>query len=220
MEGDRNMRVSDLLDRVHPADEYRLGIEDEEEFLASLELDVEEFGVSLEDFGAAEVIPQRQCAEPGCTLPPKPRKGQRGPEPKRCEEHTAERARHMADGGSKARRPYPPCCVQWQLDDDPGHTGKCPQCRGNRDESVEPAMPVSVREAEWLGANLGPEGWHIDALGPVKGWRSNRGPDEGRTRPGVHSQDPYARGDDKEFLDDDAARWLAGNDHWFTDSHQ
>ena len=214
------MKVSDLLDRVHPADEHLLGIEDEEYFLESLERDLEGFSVTLDDSGMIGATLQGQCAEPGCTSPPKPRKGQRGPEPKRCEEHTEARAKHMANGGSKARAQYRPCCVQFQLDDDPGHRGLCPQCRGNRNEANQPVMPLSAREAEWLASRLGPDGWHVPAPGHIKGWNTDKGPDEGRTRPEVSHPDPYARGDDKEFLDDDAAQWLREHDRWFAESDQ
>jgi hypothetical protein len=153
----------------------------------------------------------RKCLD--CPEPAMIRAGTRGPHPKRCALHTAERAKWMANGGSRAREPYLPCCVQYQMDDDPGHTGKCPQCRGNRDESREPVYPVSKAEAEWLIGNLGPaDGWHIEGPGPVKGWSTNRGPDEGRTRPDVYHPDMFG--------DDEANEWLQEHDHWFADSDQ
>jgi hypothetical protein len=101
----------------------------------------------------------RRCLD--CRESAMARKGQRGPHPKRCEKCTAARKRWLDSGGSKARS-YKPCCVEWQLDPDPGHRGLCPQCRSARKESRK---PVSDRETAWLVNALGAGGWHVEKSG-------------------------------------------------------
>lgn len=102
----------------------------------------------------------RKCKD--CDNPARPRKSPNGPWPQRCEECTKKRKRFMDSGGSKAREPYKPCCVQWQLDPHPSHRGLCQQCR---DARMESRKPVSQREAGWLARTLGPSGWNIQKAG-------------------------------------------------------
>jgi hypothetical protein len=150
---------------------------------------------------------KRRCAEKGCKVPARARKGERGPEPKRCDAHAKARKRAQDNGGSDARPQYVRCCLDWQR---AGNPGLCPGHQDNRDESRKPVLPLSRTEAEWLAGKLGLGSWHLESPGHIKGWSTNRGPDEGRTRPEVYSGDP--------FDDDEAARWLAENDSWFTES--
>lgn len=213
------MKVSDLLDRVHPADEYRLEIEDEEAFLASLELDIgdvidgenlrllDEVESTVDEVESAGV-PVRRCAD--CPEPAMTRKGSRGPEPKRCGPCTAARKRWLDSGGSQPRKPYQACCKGYK--DSGKGNGLCPQHEQSRDETREQdqALSVSEREAVWLAAQLdGAAGWHIEGPGLPKGWKSARGPWEGRTRPEVCHLDP--------FEDDQAREWLTDKREQFTD---
>ena len=111
-------------------------------------------------FERERVTAVRKCLD--CNEPARPRKSANGPWPKRCQEHTKTRKRFMDAGGSKARAPYRPCCVGWQLDPDPGHRGLCLQCRDARKESRK---PVSDRETAWLANTLGPSGWNVQKAG-------------------------------------------------------
>jgi hypothetical protein len=216
------MKVRDVLDRVHPADEHLLEIEDEEAFFDALDTDIGDFlageDVHLRDepeSTADPVSPVRRCAD--CPEPAMARKGSRGPEPKRCEFHTRERKRHQDNGGSKARGAYAACCAEWQADGNPGHTGLCPQHEDHRDENREwQARSVTEREINWLLQQLGhaetgeiPKGWHLWEPAP-KGWKSARGPWEGRTRPDVHHGDPFG--------DTAAKQWIEGNQEQFAGS--
>ena len=81
-------------------------------------------------------VPFRRCAWTGedgeeCPLPARGRAGARGPRPRWCDEHTKARKDWLRVHG-QARPQYKPCCVAWQLDSDPSHTGKCPQCSVKR----------------------------------------------------------------------------------------
>lgn len=158
---------------------------------------------------------KRRCAEKGCTADSKPRAGRSGPHPRRCDGHAKARKRAQDNGGSLARPQYLKCCLDHQR---AGNPGLCPGHQDNRDESRKPALPLSATEAEWLAGRLGLGSWHLEDQGHVRGWSSNRGCDVGKTRPEVFNTDPYTKSEDGEYVDDDAARWLAQNDRWFTDS--
>jgi hypothetical protein len=157
--------------------------------------------------------PRRRCAESGCKANAKPYKG-KGPRPKRCDEHTQARKRAQDNGGSNARPQYVKCCLDHQK---AGNPGLCPGHTDNRDEHRKPVLPFSRAEAEWLAGKLGVGRWHVEGPAHIKGWNTNRGCDVGTTRPEVFHVDPYAKDGDGDYLDDEAADWLAKNDHWFTD---
>ena len=158
---------------------------------------------------------RRRCIEPECKSDSKHRAGDKGPRPRRCDEHTRARKRIQDNGGSNARPQYVKCCLDWQK---AGNSGLCPGHQGNRDESRKPVLPLSGTEAEWLAGKLGLGSWHVQEPGPIKGWNTNRGCDVGKTRPEVIHPDPYAKDEGEEYVDDEAARWLAEHDKWFTDS--
>jgi hypothetical protein len=201
------MKVRDALDRVHPADEHLLEIVDEEAFLESLDTEIRDLLAEVEFSNEVEFTYEsasvRRCAD--CTEPAMTRKGDRGPHPRRCEFHTRARKKAQDAGASKPREPYPACCKEWQEDANPGHTGLCPQHEDHRDEIKEQLRrhDISKQEISWLLAQFGaaeegdgedtcqPDGWHVEGQPQPKGFTSGRGPDEGRTRPDVHHDDPF-----------------------------
>jgi hypothetical protein len=108
--------------------------------------------------------PFRRCAwvsdpEGQCQSAPKDRAGKRGPLPRYCDGHTKARKQWLRKHG-KARDPYKPCCVNWQLDPDPSHTGRCPQCRTQARKTVS---PVSRQEASEVAAEFGGRLWHVES---------------------------------------------------------
>jgi hypothetical protein len=150
-----------------PLDEYdlledlagKLGVDESRR--AELEEFIQASGIVIADGydaagygGFRGITPVRKCKD--CNEPARPRKSPNGPWPQRCEEHTKARKKHMDAGGSKARPQYRKCCVDWQLDSDPGHRGLCQQCRDARKASrqsvshteANPGLSRSLA-AEW-----------------------------------------------------------------------
>jgi hypothetical protein len=140
----------------------------------------------------------RRCAD--CTEPAMTRKGQRGPHPKRCQACTSQRKRWLDSGGSKAREPYKPCCLEWRA---AGNRGLCPQHEDSRDETRR--WDEAAYFARTLTPAKPPGGFHIWEPRP-RGFMSARGPWEGRTRPDVASIDPYRV--------DSGREWLGANKGW------
>jgi hypothetical protein len=85
------------------------------------------------------------CDWPGCTLPPKPRKGTRGRIPRHCEAHTLAKKRKDDRERIKAKRAgtlqIGPCCREWV---NSGHRGKCSQCRAFEAESKLPYALTAI----------------------------------------------------------------------------
>lgn len=140
----------------------------------------------------------RRCAEPGCGSPSMPRKGERGPHPKRCEPCTEARERAQRAGHVKPREEYPPCCVE-------AGNALCAQHEQQRDYNRDfNSLPDDV-EVDALDALMGEEMWHLDCR-PFK-FSSGTGPDEGRT---ANLRKRHA-----EELHDEAAEWIAANPNWW-----
>lgn len=103
----------------------------------------------------------RRCKWPECTEPARVRAGARGPHPRWCKPHTRERKRQQDNGLSKPRT-YRLCCVDYQADPDPAHTGLCPQC----DQWRKIAKRMPGREApsavRVISAELSGAGWHVE----------------------------------------------------------
>jgi hypothetical protein len=142
-----------------------------------------------------------QCAESA-----RPRKGNRGPEPRWCDTHTAARKRQINHHPRKPRGLRPECCTSGHL---------CPQHEQNRDEWRKPLYPLSQREAAWLIEQFGSAeaesiGFHVTGPGNPKGWETDRGPDEGRTKPEVFSPDPSKDGEGIEWFTGNPKWWLSG----------
>ena len=88
-----------------------------------------------------------------CPAPAELRRGTRGPLPRWCAAHRAERKKYQDNGHSRPRTSYRMCCGDWQ---ESGHRGLCPQCRQNRDESRptattdRPGVPArATRRLSW-----------------------------------------------------------------------
>lgn len=151
----------------------------------------------------------RRCAEKGCRSAAMPRKGTRGPEPKRCEEHTKARIRELKSSPLNPRGDYLPCCRDHQ---DAGGSGKCQQCKDFREEMRDQATrELNERIVSGLMAMFDAEieniGFQIVTPAKPKGWNTDRGPFEGRTRPEVFNADPLRI--------DHAEAWYSANRRWW-----
>jgi hypothetical protein len=164
--------------------------------------------------------PARRCAwsKDGvrCPAPAELRRGRRGPNPRWCEAHRAERKKYQDNGHSRPRTPYGPCCIEWQMS---GQRGLCPQCRQYRDESRptpaadRPGVRRQDDEAAFLAEVFAfASGFHIER--PPAGFGSDRGPYEGRT---VAPKGDLARQvlNADPFSDDSASEWYDANGGWW-----
>lgn len=145
----------------------------------------------------------RQCAwklEDGsrCPTAAKPRAGTRGPLPRHCQVHTISRKREINHNPATPRSSRPECC----------QSGVCPQHADAREANRDlnewwfyTQTERAKREATYL-LELFDHAVSISIPRNPRGWRSDEGPDEGRTEPHVFNADP--RGSD----------WYAGNPYW------
>lgn len=150
-----------------------------------------------------------------CPAPAELRRGTRGPLPRWCAAHRAERKKYQDNGHSRPRTSYRMCCGDWQ---ESGHRGLCPQCRQNRDESRptattdRPGVHRQGDEAAFLAEVFAfASGLHIER--PPAGFSSVRGPFEGRT---VAPNGDLARQvfNEDPFSDAEAAEWYGANPGW------
>lgn len=148
-----------------------------------------------------ETITRLRCAwklddSSRCAEAAKPR-GKRGPIPRLCVEHTAARKRQINHNPVKPRPSRPECC----------RVGVCPQHQENA------AVKAAWKEQDYRArVNERPEnrwflelldnGYHVECQLPA----TDRGPNEGRTRPGVFHSDP--------FRDGSAGEWYAAYHGW------
>jgi hypothetical protein len=122
--------------------------------------------VASQLYGEPVQGPFRRCAwveDSGdqCSLPARARAGNHGPHPRWCDGHTVARKAWLRKHGN-ARPPYKPCCIAWQLDADPGHTGRrCPQCKTM---ARKDASAVTQAQASRLTGAFGNKGWHAEGF--------------------------------------------------------
>jgi hypothetical protein len=157
---DRELGLDDDFDEYDELEMLADRLSLDRDRLGELEAFIGIAGIVITGNPDGKVTAVRKCLD--CDQPARPRKSANGRWPVRCELHTKERKRYMVNGGSKAREPYRQCCVTWQMDDNPAHTGLCRQCRDARKASHG---PVGDREASWLANTLGPSGWNIQKAG-------------------------------------------------------
>jgi hypothetical protein len=143
-----------------------------------------------------ESAPLRRCAEKDCNTPAMPRKGTRGPYPKRCAEHTEARKKQINHHPVKPKEARYECC-------DADHL--CPQHKDQRNELREQAGKEMARESAFqifgmLDAELENAGIQIVIPGEnPKYWGTHYGPWEGRTSKNTRNPDPKSDSDARAF---------------------
>jgi hypothetical protein len=128
----------------------------------------------------------RRCAEKGCRSAALTRRGDRGPRPRRCAEHTESRRRATKHHPVKPKDERYECCDKRKL---------CRQHRQQRDEfreqsAKELALDSASRIFGLLDAELKAAGIQIVIPGEgPKFWRTHYGPWEGRTSEKIETPD-------------------------------
>jgi hypothetical protein len=135
-----------------------------------------------------------------CADDAKPRKGNRGPRPRHCEEHTAARKRQLNHHPLNPRSSRPVCCQAGVCDQ---HLDNAAVKAAWRAEDYH-ARVNERAENRWF-LELLDNGYHVECQLPA----TDRGPDEGRTRPGVFHPSP--------FRDAKASAWFEVNHGWISE---